>query len=74
MTVVDRAEKLQPNVENGRQRHGSDHLTTPAPAYPARPASDTRSIRRGASAPPERLVKPVLMDPSSPLLHQVLKS
>lgn len=74
MTVVDRlaTTKPIPNSDNSRQRaDASEYVATPAPVYPSRPGSDTRSVKRGASVPPERIAKPVLMDPSSPLLHQV---
>jgi hypothetical protein len=78
MAVVDRLATDKPRsiTSNPRPRldtsdNASMPASTPAPVYPARPGSDVRSIKRGASVPPERIAKPVLMDPSSPLLHQV---
>lgn len=74
MTVLNHlaTDKPRSNADNPRARQEAvESAATPAPI---RTGSDSRSAR--ASAPPqtERIAKPVLMDPSSPLLHQVTES
>jgi hypothetical protein len=72
MTVLSHlaTEKPRSNADNPRARQETvESVATPAPV---RIASDSRSVRSASAQPQtERIAKPVLMDPSSPLLHQV---
>ena len=75
MTVLNRltTEKPRSNADDQRARQETvEIVATPATN---RNLSNPRSAR-SATVPPqsERIAKPVLMDPSSPLLHQVLSS